>query len=302
VLTSNIQEGFPSLHRADIATFADAVDSLKKENRGVLSNVFLSISELADIFVKKECFISAFEETIIVLIPYHDKYFDLLFYTSTKEHLKNAMDIFTRVIYKHDFPVRISVIGVEPLTGEIASLLENFSFELSKKIGRVNFTSSKNEAAEDFFSSFGKDKRKGGVKVSPSFADLDDAQAVLDMLLEEFDLCSENIPELDAIRENIRKKNVVVAKKHGEIIAICYFTIKNRIRFCIYEYTRKEYRGAGVMFYLNNFVEKYFKKNNIKLARSYGWRDVNKKRLIKIYRALGENFDGVYIYNLIFNK
>lgn len=286
------------MRHAIVEEYIKVIDAVRKNCTRPLTNIFLDTDQIAKIFASKECLLCSFDNAVFVLVPYHDSYYDILYFTSDYMYLKKALKSF-KSCYNKNFVVRASVIGKEPVAGEVSSIFAEVEFALSKKIGRVSYTGpNKNKTAVKFLESFGEDSENFA---TPCFADVSDAQAVLDMLLEEFDMCGENVPELDEIEENILKSQVVVVKINDTLAAVNYFTIKNNIRFCIYEYSRKKFREAGLMFSLNIFIEKHIKKNNIKVTRSYGWRDLTKKRLIRIYAALGENFDGIYIYNHIYN-
>lgn len=292
------------MQKITFETYAQLVDSFRKKCITPYTNIYLTAQDISEIFIKKECLFFTIEGTLFILVPYHKFYYDLLFYTISYEALNKSLQVFIKQIYNNQLPIRASLIGKEPSIGELSSIFEKYMFHMSKKLGRINYnnTSAKNEAAQEFFQSFKENNKNASKSINPMFAAPEDAQAVLDMLLEEFDLCGENVPELEAIKENIEKKQVVIAKKDNNIIALHYFTIKNKIRMGIYEYVKKDFRGSGVMFYISNFIENYLKDNNIQITRVCGWRDITKKRLIKVYKSLGENFDGVYIYNLIFSK
>lgn len=292
-----------------IKRYIHAIDSIYAEKWQYITNNFFHFNEMKDILNKKDCFFCDCGTTFFLIIPYHNAYYDLIYYSKGKEYLYKDISCFINN-YDYEYPVRASIIGKEPVTGSISELFEKSGFKLVKKLGRVVFDSVKNDNVVSFVNSFSdiqdnceedinvEDEQNGMI---PVFAKLSDADNILEMLLEEFDLCGENVPELNEIIENIKKNQVAVIKKDNLIIAVNYFNIKNKIRFCIYEYVRKEFRKNSPMFILNNFIDKYIDKNG-GIRRSYGWRDVSKKRLIRVYQTLGERFDGVYIYNHVFKK
>lgn len=289
--------------------YIKAIDFIHEENGRYITNNFFNFNEIKDILNKKDCFFYDFCSTFFLIIPYHNVYYDLIYYSKGKEYLYKDILYFINN-YDYEYPVRASIIGKEPVTGNISELFEKSGFKLVKKLGRVVFDSVKNDNVVSFVNSFSdiqgnyeesinvKDEKNAMI---PVFAKPSDADNILEMLLEEFDMCGENVPELNEIIENIKKNQVAIIKKDNLIIAVNYFNIKNKIRFCIYEYVRKEFRKNSPMFILNNFIDKYIDKNG-GIRRSYGWRDVSKKRLIRVYQSLGERFDGVYIYNHVFKK
>lgn len=294
------------MKRCDIRAYSDAIDAIHKRALRQISNIFLNHAGVEELLNKKSCHLVVYDATLFLLVPYHNTYYDLLFYSTSLEDLARSVKELKEV-YDTKWPLRVSIVGKEPLSGELSKIFEENGFTLEKKLGRIVYDQKANSAALEFFNSFLEDNETGGKRkhnkkseysspFTAKFADEDEAKAILEMLLEEFALCGENVPELEDIRDNIRKGHVAILKKGETIVAVNYYTIKNKIRSCIYEYVRKEFRKNSPMFILNNFVDVHLVENE-EINRSFGWRDVSKKRLIKAYQTLGERFDGIYIYN-----
>lgn len=302
-----MQKAYPSL-------YVDIFNNLNNKNSIKITNNFFTTNEIFNIFDKKECFIFNTNSSIFILIPYHNKYYDLIYCSINIDKFYHDINSFIN-IYNSKYLIRASVLGKEPIVGNISKLFLNSGFVLNKKLGRVTFDAQKSDNAVFFVNSFqelsdvnndedkyiGYDKNNiynSSLKIS--FAKISDAEEILKMLLEEFDMCGENVPELKDIKENIEKRQVAIIRKDNVIIAVNYFNVKNKIRYCIYEYVRKSFRSNSMMFFLNNFVNNHLNEVG-QIVRTYGWRDVSKHRLIRAYQALGERFDGVYIYNHIYN-
>lgn len=134
-----------------------------------------------------------------------------------------------------------------------------------------------------------------------SFAEIGDAEEILEILKENFDLVGDNIPELFSIRQNISKRQVLVLRQDQRIASLLYFTIKNNIFHGLYDVTRKEYRGSAGLFLANSvFRYEYFKSHGIKFKRFLGWRDSGNKKLMKYAETRSpERPDGVVIYNML---
>ena len=185
--------------------------------------------------------------------------------------------------------------------------LKNVALSEKKTVGKVTSGTTVNKYAEYFYQTNNKNYSENCYSDSKlndiivAFPDVSEAKEIFEILCEEFDLIEDNIPEPEQIIKDIESRFVAVIKKDNKIIAISYNQIKNRIRSCIYEYVRKDFRAGGIMFSLNHFINKYFFEHE-NIIRTYGWRDVTKKRLINVYRALGETFTGIYTTYLIFNK
>lgn len=282
-------------------TYIEKVNEVRKSCLRPLTNIFLSASGAADLLEQKSCEFYTHKDTFLAFVPYHDKYFDVLYCAASSDKLANTLATFIKS-YDKRFSLRIAVIGLSQIVNDISTKLENIHIPLAKKIARVSFTNTKKKFAKEFFSEFAVEKEFYASKgIQVEYAREEDSKEILTLLLSEFDVYTENIPELSTIIENINDKHVVIARFNNHIIAINYFNINNNIRHCIYEFVVPEFRKIQLMLYINNFVEINL-INKITITRTYGWRDMGNKRLIKAYKALGEKFEGVYIYNHLYDK
>ena len=114
--------------------------------------------------------------------------------------------------------------------------------------------------------------------------------------MEEFDVCDDDVPELEAIKDSIEKKEIVVSRDNGIMTALNYFKLKNHTCYSWYDVTRKEYRHKFEFFDLYNYRADYFSRNNIVINRYVGWRNPANRRLMKFAARFNEFPDGIYVH------
>lgn len=273
--------------------FFSSYDSLKASEQCRVGNIFQSSDELLDIVNHCNCRFLRTGKSIFLLVPVHENLDELFFISANPESF--ASDI--PVLFSHftDFAsIKASIIGKEETVGELVGILANNGFVTVKKLLRIRLglpnskiVASMRMLAEEYVP-------------YAAFAEEKDAEEILDIILEEFDLVGDNVPNLDGIRKNIRKKNVTVLRIDGTIASVHYFRVEKGISHGYFDITRKGFRGGnGFIFALNIFEIDYFKKMNIKITRSYGWRDAAKTRLVKSSAKTNAFPDGVVIYNML---
>lgn len=290
------------LEKASPEVIWKKIDEIRSKNPFALGNIFLNYNEIHDIFKKKECLFLQDDNAIFILIPYHNTFYDILYTALNDEALKHIIDNF-KLLYDRKLKVRVSIVGKEDKAESVVSIFAERGFYLGKKLART-LSRKTNKEVHDVISSLSLSSKLAGAQSDKltdenvSFAVAGDEKEILSLLLEEFDPSDDNIPELEAISENINKKQVVVIKDNGAIVCLHYFEIKDGKYYGIYDVTRKEYRGEFLFFAIPKFLDQYFIKNNIVINRSYGWRDTANKRLMK-YAILNNQIpDGIYIYNM----
>lgn len=283
------------------------INEIKNKNSLSLSNIF-DFKEFEDIITNKKCISFETEYALFVLTPFHEKYYNIFYMASDIKQLENILNIFIAE-YKSSMMVRVSVIGKEPQAGDVAKLFERAGFLLGKRLARMIFKQKEqniDSIVSDISSekiSYGKqkgsDQKSNEIRIF-QFAVSGDEYEIFEMLQNEFDICDDNIPEVDDIAENVKKKQVVVIRDNGKIVSFHYFELKNNKYYGLYDVTRPEYRSQFLVLGIYYFLNNYFSKNKIVINRSYGWRDTANKRLMKFALLNNQIPDGVYIYNMKF--
>lgn len=281
------------MERANDKNFFAACDALKKRVPLRVSNLFEDPHQLGKKFETSACYFLQTGASIFLITPSHEMLSNLHFLSSSPASLANDLGA---LVQEAGFPhkARSSVIGREEMCSSIVPILEERGFATRKKLLRMRL-GEPDEKILDAMRTLAGDY----VKLA-SFARVEDAEEILALIKDEFDVVGDNIPELDEIRENISKNNVTVLRMDGTIAAMHYFRVDKGISHGYFDITRKDFRGGnGLFFALNIFEREYFKKMGIKINRSLGWREATKTRLVKSSKKTSSFPDGIVIYNML---
>lgn len=280
------------MQAATIDLFVRHSDELKNLSVPVLHNIFQDINELGKLIEKRSCLIKRINNSFFLLVPRHNFYYDILYMSTDIKNLCDSLNIFLSE-YRSDYQLRASVIGHDPSAGEIADIFIKCGFTLGRKIARMRNLNDEKDI-EKLITLLCDDN-----EYKVEFATTGDAQSILNLLLSEFDIRSDNLPEISEISKNIRDKQVVVIRNANEVIALHYFTSHRSCVYGWYDVIRKQYRKNHLYLYIMLFLYNYWKKGK-KFMRSYSWRDVANKRLMQLARQSNQVPDGVYIYNMLY--
>lgn len=278
---------------ATIENFSDAYLDVKRQGHCVCNNIFLDGAEIQSILTKKKCFLYKEEDSLFLLIPYHNNlYYDCLYLARNLDSMSNGIQSLCNLSSVPD-NLRISIIGKCESIEATSAMLQQHGFKFRKKILRMQSASlsSKMLAAMRSLAAGYEDK--------VSFAVPDDAEEIYDLLAEYFDIVGDNIPEIETIRENIEKGHVIVLRHEGKIISLHYFTINRNTMFGLYDVTRKEYRKDGAFMAVALFKHDYFASQNIKCNRALAWRNLEDIKIISHANQINEYADGVCIYYML---
>lgn len=270
--------------------FKNVLNHVEEKGRLQQSFQIVDIKNIEIQLAKKNCLIFFNEESVVLLIPVFDYYDTYVFFTSLKRLNQLFLEIKATVTDVGISKLRLSLCGKEKQEEtDYFHSIKDLGFIISKKIARYNLDRSKNKKVSYLLSLVPEQYRNA------EYAKLEDAEQILDLMLSEFDPIGDAVPELNDIREQIRKKSVVCIKNGAEVIAFHYFQIVNNIYFGLFDYTKKNYRNHFLLFAISAFLKEHLPKN---IKRGYGWRDVNNKRTSKYAKENGECGDGIFVWNL----
>lgn len=284
------------MEKANINLFAQNMDRLKYCHAPVIHNIFQSATELEDIMDEKECLLSPYERTLILLVPRHRSFYEMLYASADTHSLKEDLAVFLDA-YSGPLNLRASIIGREKQTAPVVECFAGSGFSLGRKIARMRNHFDINNL-EKQIKEMCESQLADEMDFEIDFARPGDEKAVLDLLREEFDQRSDNLPELAEIAQNIDKGQVIVIRKNDKIIALHYFTMQNSMAYGWYDVIQKAYRRQHLYLYMMRFQYKFWKDRDDPV-RSYSWRDVNNKRLMALAARSNQLPDGVYIYNML---
>ncbi len=280
------------MQHATFESFSAAHDALKARRRCTVTNLFLDGHALRALLAEKTCLLHVAGGAIFLLIPYHEIYYDCLYLAadgmSFAEGLRQLLES-----YHEPLALRGSSVGKEPQAGEVAELFRQHGFVLTKKLLRMQLKRAP-EKVLNAMRPYADEYRD-----CMSFADPGDAEEILELLKEEFDLVADNLPELSAIREHILRGEVAVLRQDAKIASLHYFHMHKNALHSLYDVTRKEYRREGFFMALASFVQDHFTKQSKKNVRALGWRDASRQKLVKHAKKSNQQPDDVVIYNML---
>jgi hypothetical protein len=295
------------MHLATFDAFSVAYDALKARRRCKLSNLFWDSFSLRGLLAHKACPLYMTEGTLFLLIPYHDVYYDCLYLAIDEKALEAGL-VELLSLYHGPLGIRASIIAKEPAAGDVAEIFRRQDFVLTKKLLRMRLAGSSKKIlnamrlfADEYRNCMflGEPGAAYEYRDRVSFADLDDAEEILEILKENFDLVADNLPELAAVRENIIRQQIAVLRRDGIIASLHYFYLHHNTLHLLYDVTRKEYRREGFFMLLAAFMHEHFTKQGRKDMRVLGWRDAGRRKLLSHARKSNEHPDGIVIYNML---
>ena len=225
-------------------------------------------------------------------------FFNLSIYTNSYQTLKNdffecfsslksSKDSKLSKWDKENFSLSLCYKG-DLTDSDFISQLKTIGFKINKKLARFTISCKKQNSYLDFV----PEKFR---KVD--FAEESDADSIMVLLKDNFDLIGDYVPEYSDLVDNIRKKQVVCIRDQdndNKVVAFHYFKVINNIYFGLFDCTDLNYRKYFLQFAISEFM----KNLEHKFKRCYAWRDVNATRLNKFAKQNQQNEDGVIICNL----
>lgn len=282
------------MKHATFSLFSQEYDALKARHRCTLSNIFQDRESLENLFTKKDCLLFPTEGCLFLFAPFHGVCHDCLYLAADITALEDGL----RLCLAHaelPAPVRLSVIGKEPLAGKQAQVFQKQGFTLCKELLRTRLKKPTPRIIEAM-RALVENELLGEI----SFAVAGDEEEILAMLLEEFNIVGDNLPELATIREDIAKRHIVVLRRNGRIASLHYFQRHRNTLHALYDVTRKEFRREQMFTAISLFLYDTFEKEERKAVRIFGWRDISKKRLVRHAQKNNQEMDGIHIYNLLY--
>lgn len=276
------------MQRCSFSDFIEEMSALKKGGAIRVTNFFLDSRETEDLLKNSRCQCIQGPDVFFLLKPWHNQSFDLFYFCRTLSSLMASVGLLPSSL-----SIRVSVIGKDPLAGELADTFVAAGFELHKKLLRMRCEPTKKSLkkalaifAEPYKSNFG-------------FATPDEAEQILDMLAHDFDPVGDNLPLLSEVREAAAKNWIPVLRLDGKVATFHYFTLRQNILNGLYDVTREEYRGGmGLFPALKYYTDEAVPAAYPDIKRAYGWRDAKNAKLVKNAKTMNQLYDGVVIYNL----
>lgn len=270
--------------------YFETLDNLKKVRRFPFTNNLYDSGTMAFFLRDKpDARLFIHDAALLLLLPRHGQYDELLFHGADLNSLRRLLDAYLKA---PDFirPISVRISAKEPTLSEYDLLFNELGLIPGKKLGRTcirNWTGKNYRVALGLTDDNLKNTR---------FAMLGEEKEILSILCETFDVMDEGVPEVAQIQEAIKNKNVIVVEVDGRIGCVVYFSLVNNIYRGLFDVTLPAYRKNFIYLNTLKFFENYKKEANLVINRTYGWRDLSKKRLVSFAKNIEQHLDGVCMY------
>ena len=284
-----------------IQDFGQVEKSIKSitQDTGLKRNFqIIDLNKLKKNIQNKNCFMYSSAYSVVIFSPYYD-FFEVFLYLSdysvASDDLKNAISALESYFkengsnaYKY---LKFSACCKNDF--ENSPIYEIIRFSNFKKINSIaRYVLLKNSDTLKMLYEFVPEQYR-----RVEFANVEDADDIMSLMLANFDVMGDSVPERIDLIENTKKKQVLCVKYENQLIAFHYFEVINNIYYGLFDCTHKKYRKYFVQFAIANFLYIYNQSHKIEYSRCYGWRDSSKSRLNSFAKNISQQKDGVVIFN-----
>ncbi len=280
--------------KANTELFCSCYDRLKQKNKHIYTNSYKSTNYYSEKFEKKDCKLYIYENSFFIVIPVYDFYEVIYFSSSPEQMSSDAKELLTHL---KDYKLKIELVSrKEDDIKELENILFPIGFILRNQT--VRFTATKDQKFASNYLEIIKGLIKGIPEDlnNPGLAREDDAERIQHLLLSDFNAIDYNVPELDEIRENAKKGQIVVVRNQdGLVISLRYFTVENNIISNWFDVTDINYRGQLLINLVDYYQLNLFKQQKRRFTRAYGWRNAKNARLIRLSKKNKGTSDGTVI-------
>jgi len=254
----------------------EKIQSIKKRSKGIiLTNYYLDIPKHSSWIAKEDFFVWG---TIDCVFFFKKKYsFYYLFFIGLDE--KSIQNSFSQCPFKNEKLI-IDIIGraddgLKKIWEEIGFMQYNSLFRMVR-IGIPSFTKIDKHIMQ------------------ASFEDLIEIKKVLD---KNFDSISEQIPDIEDLREILHSGGILVYKIYNSIGGFIIYNLSGMTLYLRYWFVSPEYRNMRIGSKLfNAFLEK-----GCLTKRQILWVLATNKNAITRYEHYGFTYENLYDYILINN-
>jgi len=270
------------MEKMNYADYVSVIDKLKQQHKRTETNNFVLADKFKELLEVGNCWGIATSGCVFVAVPRHDTFYQLYYHAVGSDDIAEGLHLIDEQ-YGEELPLSCTVIGKERYVEEIVPVFLNAGYKLRKKIRRYNIVYVQKAKTWE---------------TTARFACNEDAEEIFELLTNNFDIYSEQIPSVDEIRQNAEKEQIVVVRCDNKIATLSYFEIHNKTLHRIFDYTRPEYRKSLIYLGIEPFLERVFEEKNIKINRSYGWRDMENKKLNRISEMFNNIAEDVVLYTV----
>lgn len=248
-----------------------ADSEIRDLNDAVASNLFFNKDNLRKWVNKKQLFLHQTEKSMLLWRD-RTEFLHLFFCTADREEFKHTLKNWLK---KKVLPVCIDLLAGKD---DDRHVLADCGFTLRCRLRRM--CSIRRYVCE-----------RGRILSDVDFARVEESEEIVTLLQDTFDSFSEQIPDMDEVKEDINKRNIVVSRdEQGKIAAIEYFNRMGQTLWLRFWATKAIYRERGLYgaIALKKALDFHGDARRVNL-----WVREDNVSAINVYENIGFSFDGL---------
>lgn len=254
------------------------IDVLRHGNKGFITNSFFPARQLAALVRSGGITIKMSSDTVIILAE-EEQMVRLYFYASDIDSLRQLPLMIPLHIGK---TIILDIIGKNPGAEILSNELEKHNFCSYSELIRM------------------KRKNEEEMPVNNSdvvYAGADDADEIMEILYEEFDVFISRLPTIHKLEEAISNREVTIVRQQGLLAGLAYFEKPGeKLKYLYQIVVRNAFRGTGIIDDLLIYTFKNTPKDTVFQL----WAETKNEHAINKYRKYGFAPDGLVDYIMLY--
>lgn len=221
-----------------IDSLYETMNKIKSVNKRIATNFFV-LEDKKTLINNKELYMTKFDNLILIFIK-NPRFYRLYYYTNDIKCLKNGL---MKLDFNYDKKIVTDIVGKKKDLAHVTDIFLESGFNLITTFYRMSKTNHNNfnyyyDKANDI-----------------KYAENEDIQSIYHKIKKNFNEITEHLPSIEDIKSDIEKRNILLVKKNGNIIAYLIFNTIGKTSIFRYWYVDKAYRGKKIGLSL---INKYF--------------------------------------------
>ncbi|MCL2508540.1 MAG: GNAT family N-acetyltransferase [Oscillospiraceae bacterium] len=277
---------FELQNQIDYETYTRLLNDFKRANRGCITNMYLLRDALENALSGRNMAAQS-EGCLLLLVLVHGTYWRVYYTAKDAGILRSALADLTAVPFGHQ-PLICDIVGKREKVTEEAEIFQECGFIIRRKMARSDTTKRR----------MAKYPKKFAEDVE--FARAEDAPEILVMLKDEFDVYSQQLPDLDDLLEEIAQQGAIVVRRDGRVAAFELFQINGAVFWGRFAYTKEAYRKEFLYMKIAEFARELMEAQGVKKVVS--WVDEDNTALQRNRIKGGDVFEDMVDYVLMYSQ
>ena len=240
----------------DIEQIFKKTNKIKKKNT-IFTNFFLDRNKIIELIKKKKIF-KISDKSNLILLKKNRNYYNLYFLSTNYKKLSSILK---------KLKINNYICDLILINKNYKNFNKSFLKNKFKKYRNLIRLVKKKNIYRKYLTT------------DVNYAKKSDAKIILLNLKKNFDIYSDQIPELKVLQKSIKKKETIIVKKNKKLIAFMIFENTNNTLKINYWFVKKEHQNMG----FGSKLMKFFLTKYSKTKRVVLWVDKNNLKVINKY-------------------